>query len=83
MNENTQPVVVPTNTEIASLIGLSHSGVSRIRSGHRLPSLQAMRRIEQEFNWPLNAQAVARERGTYAVEFEVAVTANREPSTTR
>lgn len=83
MNENTPSVVVPTNTEIASLIGLSHSGVSRIRSGQRLPSIDAMRRIEREFNWPLNAQVVAREKGTYADEFEVAITTGREPSATR
>ena len=71
--EGTVSAVVPTNQEVADKIGLSHSGVSRIRSGQRLPSFDAMRRIEAVYNWPLSAQATAREKGTYAQEFETAI----------
>lgn len=48
-----------TNAEIAQLLGLTHSGVSRIRAGHRCPSFPTMARIAEEFDWPIEAQVVA------------------------
>lgn len=61
----------PTNQVIADAIGLTHSGVSRIRNGNRLPSLEIMQNIERAYGWSLKDQAEARERGMfhYAREF--------------
>jgi len=65
--------VVPTNEEIAQKIGLSHSGVSRIRNGHRLPGIETMQKIQEVYGWSVQTQVDARSRGTYAAEFEIAV----------
>lgn len=55
----------PTNQEIADAIGLTHSGVSRIRNGNRLPSLGIMENIEKAYGWSLEDQAAHRRRGMY------------------
>jgi len=66
-----------TNEEIGQRIGLGHSGVSRIRSGDRFPSLAAMRRIERAYGWKIGDQIAAREKGQfeYAHEFDRRVNA--------
>jgi transcriptional regulator with XRE-family HTH domain len=45
-----------TNPEVAKRLGLSESGVHRIRNGTRYPSLNVMRRIAAEYDWPLEEQ---------------------------
>lgn len=59
----------PTNEELAGLLGVSHATVSRIRSGDRLPSLQVMQKIREEFGWTLDEQTDARNAGNYAEHF--------------
>lgn len=60
----------PTNEAIAQAIGLTHSGVSRIRSGQRLPLLGTMSRIAKSFDWPVEKQVRAKIDGKYVEEFE-------------
>lgn len=59
-----------TNQEVANLIGLSHSSVSRIRKGERSPSLGAMVRIDASLDWPIDQQVTAKIEGVYAAYFE-------------
>lgn len=59
-----------TNVQVAQAIGMTHSGVSRIRSGDRLPSIDKMIAIEQVLQWPIGSQTQARAEGRYAAEFE-------------
>jgi transcriptional regulator with XRE-family HTH domain len=77
MNTDTQtldsPVVIPTNREVAENIGLTHSAVSRIRSGQRYPSPEIMARISEVYNWPIKSQVYARMGATYAEQFELAI----------
>lgn len=64
----------PTNPEVGKRIGLSYSGVSRIRSGDRYPSLAVMRKIREAYGWSLaDQQALIPDTGRnmdYAAEFE-------------
>jgi transcriptional regulator with XRE-family HTH domain len=70
-----------TNQEVGELIGLSHSAVSRIRSGQRFPGLNVMLTISQQFDWPLDDQMQARRHSVnYAAEFDRRV---NEKATTR
>lgn len=64
-----------TNAAVGELIGLTHAGVSRIRSGERLPSITVMQAIAEHFSWDLSAQAVTRAKGgkRYSEEFERAI----------
>jgi transcriptional regulator with XRE-family HTH domain len=61
-----------SNQEIADLVGLDMSTVSRLRSGFRLPNIDTMTRIEKALSWPLTEQAAVRETGAqkYATQFE-------------
>lgn len=59
-----------TNRGVGDRIGLTHSAISRIRSGGRLPSIAVMRRIETEFGWTIQDQVVSVEAGSYHVDFE-------------
>lgn len=63
-----------TNPEVGKRIGLSYSGVSRIRSGDRYPSLAVMRKIREAYGWSLaDQQALIPDKGrdmAYAEEFE-------------
>lgn len=72
-----------TNPEVGKQIGLSYSGVSRIRSGDRYPSLAVMRKIREAYGWPLaDQQALIPDRGRnmdYALEFERRI--NDQPTT--
>lgn len=73
MTETAPTPVIPTNSDVASRVGLTHSGVSRIRSGARLPSIAVMRRIETVYGWNTQKQIESREQGTYAEDFESAL----------
>lgn len=59
-----------TNERVGEDLGISHSMVSRIRSGDRTPSLTVMLKMHEEWDWPLPEQALARTLGKYAEEFE-------------
>lgn len=59
-----------TNQRIADDLGITHSMVSRIRSGDRLPSLQLVRRINVVYGWSIEEQISSLDPKTYAVEFE-------------
>lgn len=59
-----------SNITIGKKIGMSHSGVCRLRMGNRFPSSEAARRIEEALNWPIVDQFNAIRNGTYAEEFE-------------
>ena len=60
-----------TNVQVGALIEMGHTGVSRIRSGDRLPSVDKMIDIEVALDWPVSEQVAARTpRGKYAQEFE-------------
>ena len=50
----------PSNAQVADDLGMSISGVSRLRSGARLPSLQVMVKIEQAYGWTVQDQTAAR-----------------------
>ena len=60
----------PSNAEVARRIGRTHSYVSRLRSGDRLPSWETGRLIEREYGWDLGDQALAREANDWAAQFE-------------
>lgn len=59
-----------TNREVGEVLGVTHSMISRIRSGSRKPSLALMTRIEYEFHWSVQSQAHNLILGTYESEFE-------------
>jgi transcriptional regulator with XRE-family HTH domain len=84
MNEqDTRPAgTAATNPEVGKLVGLSYSGVSRIRSGDRYPSLQVMRKIAAAYSWPVSEQLDLipdnKKPGTaYALEFERRIAARK------
>ena len=59
-----------TNGELGVLMGLSHSSVSRLRSGERGTSTTVMLTVEKELGWDLHDQIQRRDDGTYAEELE-------------
>lgn len=59
-----------TNQRVADDIGLTHSAVSRIRSGDRMPSLKVVRRIAAEYGWPIEDQIKSLDPAVYAEAFE-------------
>jgi transcriptional regulator with XRE-family HTH domain len=59
-----------TNQRVADDLGITHSAVSRIRSGDRAPGLEVMMTMHESWGWDLAEQALARKLGTYAEEFE-------------
>jgi DNA-binding XRE family transcriptional regulator len=59
-----------TNQRVADDLNITHSMVSRIRSGDRHPSLVLACRINKMFDWPLQDQVNAINAGNYAVLFE-------------
>jgi transcriptional regulator with XRE-family HTH domain len=77
MDEPTETPVARTltNRRVAQLLDLTHSGVSRIRSGDRLPSIDLMSTIAKVLDWPVNEQFAARDKGrdAYKTGFEEAV----------
>lgn len=72
MSETT-PGIAPTNRDVAERLNLTHSGVSRLRTGDRLASVSTMSRIEQVYGWSISDQVAARSAGKYAEEFEAAL----------
>lgn len=60
----------PYNGDVARRLGMSRSGVSRLRSGGRNPSNSVMKRVEQAYDWPLVDQYLALQQGNYHTEFE-------------
>lgn len=59
-----------TNQRVADDLGVTHSMISRIRSGDRLPSLQLVRRISGALGWPVEDQVASLDPVKYAEEFE-------------
>lgn len=57
----------PTHKWIARRMGYTESGISRLRSGSRKPTLDTMRTVEQAFGWPLPEQVVSE---NWAEDFE-------------
>lgn len=55
--------------EVAESLGLSPSGVSRLRSGARHPSLETMQNIESQYGWSVQAQSEARKEGVWHLYF--------------
>lgn len=68
-----------TNEELGELLGISHATVSRIKSGHRLPSLGVMDKIRELYGWSIDDQTDARNSNTYATEFNKRVTNRTAP----
>lgn len=56
----TKPI---SNVEFGAAVGCDHSMASRIRSGHRLPGLDLMTRISEEFGIPMSTLLKARQAG--------------------
>lgn len=48
-----------TNAEVAEKLGLSHSTVSRMRTGKRLGSTEVLQKISAEYDVPLDAVITA------------------------
>lgn len=67
MEETTNPPL--TNSQVAEALGLSESGVSRLRSGDRLPSLEVMQKIETVYGWSVQGQSNARQAGDWTGAF--------------
>lgn len=63
-----------TNEAVGQRLGLTHSAISRIRSGGRMPSFQTMVLIAKEYGWPIEDQTEARLLDQYAREFERVIT---------
>ena len=59
-----------TNQKVADDLHITHSAVSRIRSGDRLPSLQLIRRIYAAYGWSYDEQMKDLHPERYATEFE-------------
>lgn len=59
-----------SNQELGVLIGLSHSSVSRLRSGERGTSVQVMLKVERLLSWDLHDQIAQRDKGKYAEKLE-------------
>lgn len=59
-----------TNQRVANDLNITHSAVSRIRSGDRLPSLRLVRRIEIVLGWAAAEQIEDLDPKRYADAFE-------------
>lgn len=64
------------NRAVAEQLGLSESGVSRLRSGSRFPSLAVMQTIEGAFGWTVQDQSDALQRDTWTDDFELAISSS-------
>lgn len=76
-----------TNPEVGKLLGISYSGVSRIRSGGRYPSLAVMRKVAAAYGWPVGEQAAlipsdGSRNMEYANELERRILGARNDTTT-
>lgn len=61
------------NKELGELVGVSFSMASRLQSGDRTPGIDTMQKIAQVFDFPLDAQVVSRENGSYHSAFAKAI----------
>lgn len=59
-----------SNPQVAALIDMSPTSVSRLRSGERHPSVMTMIEICEVFNWSIANQAYAYAEDNYHLEFE-------------
>jgi len=59
-----------TNREVGELVGLTHSTISKYRSGTRTPSLDVMVKISSALDWPLEQQITAVLEDVYAPYLE-------------
>ncbi|QBZ73252.1 helix-turn-helix DNA binding domain protein [Microbacterium phage Theresita] len=66
------------NKAVAQRLGLSESGVSRLRSGSRFPSLAVMQDIEAAFGWTVQDQSDAIRGNTWTSGFEEALSGYAE-----
>lgn len=64
------PVPRISNQQLGQLIGLSHSSVSRLRSGERGTSVEVMLKVEKLLGWDLHDQIAHRDKGQYASKLE-------------
>jgi len=63
-----------TNQRVAEDLGVTHSAVSRIRTGDRHPSLELMVTIAKRYGWTTDRQVAAVHDRKYATEFEATLT---------
>lgn len=59
-----------TNAYVAEKIGLTHTQVSRLRTGARKPSIKTMNTITLALGWHIATQMKAIRAGEYAEQFE-------------
>ncbi len=59
-----------TNQKVAEELLVTHSAVSRIRSGDRFPGLTLIQRIANLFGWSVDEQVRLIGSPSYAEEFE-------------
>lgn len=64
-----QPRRWPYNKDVAKLLGVSHSAVSKFRSGTICPSYATMLRIEQVYGWPWTEQQEIKVKGSDAAGY--------------
>lgn len=63
----TAPARAVTNQEFGDRVGCHHSMASRLRSGKRLPGVDMMVRISEEFAIPIKELVHARQQGREAM----------------
>lgn len=68
-----------SNADIAARIGISVSGVSRLRAGARRPSYDTMKAIAREYGWKVGDQAEAVAAGIFPQEFELRMSPEMDP----
>ncbi len=68
------PTATLSNRQVADDLGLSESGVSRLRSGDRMPSLSVMQQIQHQYRWNVQDQSDARQEGAWTTRFEKVLT---------
>lgn len=59
-----------TNARVAKDLGITHSAVSRLRSGNRHPSVALIQAITNLTRWKEDYQIKALTNGDYAEKFE-------------
>jgi transcriptional regulator with XRE-family HTH domain len=72
--------MTPNTSEVARLLGVGRSAVSRWRGGHRVPRLEARKAIAQVLEWPISAQAEAEAVGKWSEQFEKALRRSFSPT---
>ncbi len=60
---------MPSNEEVGHRLGVSHATVSRYKSGDRFPTIDILAKIAEVYDWSIDDQYAARQKGTYANEF--------------